>query len=642
VPFDPTRTFGELVAHVADHFGLAKCRLIGLRPGPRVPKQNQGASPLREFQLKPGGPPKRLRVIGTSREAAQATADVEKHARRSAVKRGRQEDNWHFVYEAWQCKLVKEAYNYARSMGYGETRRFLRGLTDGAYETLRGHRWSELDPVERVPCRDVLRACIAGGQTKLLEYCIQKHEATDDDLGEALVQAAKLGLRDIISALLKYLSGDPRGDLPRLMMDAAIRNMHLPLLESIQNLGQSKVDPFECYSLHFSRAMGPEFWPVPRELIAFLLRQGCYAGPVILKSLWGSHIGPSELANLFCTIEANAMPYCWDIRPVEAVCHTCRGDRSSSGRRRPRNGEKEVERFPFCTVEEATVLALRIAVAKGRDDLFPILLDEHTKHLSRKRQMDERKCANVRCRRCGKSMDLGGDKSSTTSTTSTAMDVDAKETILHSGRSPEALQWATLQGEELRHWNQLLDQLSDELHSTNGANWIRERIAEAKNEQKERSHRASRSMPLIFFASEVAVRCRDQVVQPRVVKALQHLLWKSPVAAQTIEKAVARQGRWASRRQPLSHDAKCELVRALDFLHAREVEAMNICFTLKRLRNRYPTVVAYIVAEYVVGSDGTSEVRLRETKIKLVDMLAQKTEDEKNQIHEIEDEYDEW
>lgn len=40
---------------------------------------------------------------------------------------------------------MKEAYEGTRTMGYGETRRFLRGLTDGTYQMFRGPRWEQVE-----------------------------------------------------------------------------------------------------------------------------------------------------------------------------------------------------------------------------------------------------------------------------------------------------------------------------------------------------------------------------------------------------------------------------------------------------------------------------------------------------------------
>lgn len=144
-----------------------------------------------------------------------------------------------------------------------------------------------MDPVEHVPCRSVLKACVAGGDVKLLEYCIRRHEPTDGELEEALIYAATLGLGNIIGVLLRHMSDEPPPDLAERLMKIAIAHMHLPLLESIQSLGRSRVSPFACYSIQYPEA--EEFWPAARALLVYLLRQ------VLQTHVWHH---PSQLTEI--------------------------------------------------------------------------------------------------------------------------------------------------------------------------------------------------------------------------------------------------------------------------------------------------------------------------------------------------------
>mmetsp|Transcript_6569 Transcript_6569/g.12062 ORF Transcript_6569/g.12062 Transcript_6569/m.12062 type:complete len:91 (-) Transcript_6569:254-526(-) len=74
----------------------------------------------------------------------------------------------------------------------------------------------------------------------------------------------------------------------------------------------------------------------------------------------------------------------------------------------------------------------------------------------------------------------------------------------------------------------------------------------------------------------------------------------------------------------ISKVAKKRLVHALDVLHQREVEAMKIMWELGKVKWRFPSALTAVISQYLVGSAGGNESKVRVMKVELVRSLESK------------------
>uniref|UniRef100_A0A7S3YHL6 Uncharacterized protein n=1 Tax=Lotharella globosa TaxID=91324 RepID=A0A7S3YHL6_9EUKA len=538
INFDTSRTLDELHEHICKEFELCQCRLVGLRPGKREKRASPGIQRLSDFRLRN---PQKILVIGTKSSAAMELSSTEAAAEEEIKSRGRSEEGWEFLYEKWQMRKQKEAcLRTARESRSSPARqRFICGLLDGQYLNKVTRPW-EADNNEPVAStRQILQACVAGGHMKLLQYCVQHHHADNLHLARATLLAASLGRKDFVRYLLGMVDNSNVVDV----METAILHHHLPLLEDLQAESRLTIPVFA--TAKFSVPDEEPYWPLAREMLVFLLRNGCHRTAAIANTILGR-------------------PSVTSLQMVLEICLTT-AVRGSAG------VPERTEVLHGCE------FGLRIAIVNAWEEMAHFLFNAIRHYELNRRAEDANGTSSPRGRKGEDTKSRNGISSPMeTCDDSTQTGAQIFREILQNG------------GETVRMAHYGLDILQ-------------------KNTQYILDGSLKTRVPLVHFAAEVAVRLRDEGTQVRGLRILHYLIWKENDPLDGIEL--------------ISHDAQCEVVRSLDELHKREVEAMNISWRLETSFAKFPSTLAKLITEYLTGSCGTSERRLRVAKVELARKL---------------------